>query len=210
MEGKVSCPGTFPVEPGRTMLSHVLAWARPDSARPDLAHIRILREARHDPETRYMAEDHALRLAQPLRHDYLKSRLIHEGGRVSLTYDSRYFDPAKVPVLAGDRIQVLRGTTDVEVLGAVHAPGFQKLRENWTVGDYVEAAGGKLDCAARNCACAARARTSSLPPGRARAWRPATSSCSCTGTRSTPWEKFKEGLAVVSQIVTVALVVRSI
>lgn len=211
VEGEVSCPGTFPVEPGRTMLSQVLAWARPDSARADLAHIRILREARHDPETRYMAEIMRSGWLNRFEHDYLKSRLIHEGGRVSLTYDSRYFDPAKVPVLAGDRIQVLRGTMDVEVLGAVHAPGFQKLRENWTVGDYVEAAGGKLRGARSSELRLRRAGTDQFAPARPGARVEAGDVIMLMyRDEMTPWEKFKEGLAVVSQIVTVALVVRSI
>lgn len=210
VQGQVRRPGSFPIQPGHTMLADLLAQALPDSATADLAHVRVLRKLEHDPETRYAGEILQLGWLNRFEHDYLKSRILHEGGRVSLCYDGAYFDPAKVPLLDGDQVQVLRHGREVEVLGAVGQPGLQAWRPGWSAQDYVKAAGGRLRGAKLSELRLRRAGEDQFGPP-PKDYEPAAGDILMLMYREemTTWEKFKEGLAVTTQLLTVVLVSRS-
>ena len=210
VQGQVRRPGSFPIQSGRTTLAELLAQALPDSATADLAHVRVLRKLEHDPETRYAGEVLQLGWLNRFEHDYLKSRILHEGGRVSLCYDGAYFDPAKVPLLDGDQVQVLRRGREVEVLGAVSQPGLQAWRRGWMTMDYLKAAGGRLRGAKLSELRLRRAGEDQFGP-LPKDYEPAAGDILMLMYREelTTWEKFKEGLAVTAQILTVVLVSRS-
>jgi protein involved in polysaccharide export with SLBB domain len=106
---------------------------------------------------------------------------------------------------------VLRKSADVEVLGAVNEPGMLKLQPGWTVSDYMKAAGGKLR-GARNSELRLRRAGSDqfVPVGLGVEVAAGDVIMLMYRDEMTAWEKFKEGLAVTAQIMTVALVVRGI
>ncbi|MDP2361251.1 MAG: polysaccharide biosynthesis/export family protein [bacterium] len=208
--GQVRRPGSYPVEAGRTTLADLLALARPDSATADLTHFRVLRKPVHDPETRFIGEVMQLTELNRFERDYLKSRIIHEGGRVSLTYDGAWFDPARVQVLDGDEIQVLRRGREVEVIGAVNRAGAMAWREGWSARRYVQAAGGKMR---GSNLTDLRLRPSGtdqfIPVGRGYKPRPGDVLMLMYREELTAWQKFKEGITVAAQVLTVVLVARS-
>jgi len=211
VEGQVRRPGTYPIQSGRSTLAELLARALPDSATADLRHVRVLRKPERDAEERYVGEIMQMSWLNRFERDYLKSRILHEGGRVSLCYDGAWFDPAKVPLQDGDVVQVSRAGREVEVLGAVSQPGLQAWRQGWSALRYVEAAGGRLRGAKLSELRLRRAGEDQFGP-LPKDYEPEAGDILMLMYREemTTWEKFKEGLSVMSQILTVVLVVRTI
>lgn len=209
--GRVLRPGRYAIEPGRTTLADLLAWARPDSATADLARPRLSRRPGHDAEARFVGEVMQLAELNRFERDYLKSRILHEGGRVSLPYDAAWFDPAQVLVQDGDRLELPRRDLDVEVLGAVLRPGRTSWRAGWSARDYVEHAGGKLRGANLAELRLRRAGADQFGPV-PRGYRPQPGDVLMLMYREelTAWQKFKEGIGVMAQILTVVLVARTI
>jgi|GEM_PF-3282066 len=211
IRGRVKRPGRYPIQPGRSTLADLLQWALPDSQTAELAAIRIIREPEQDLERRFAEGFTPTGWLTRFERDYLKARTLQDGGRISVTYDGDRVDPAHLLLLDGDEVRVLRRQADVEVLGAVVHPGRQAWHEGWCADDYVQAAGGKLKGARLKELRLRRVgedEFSTFPKG----YEVAAGDVLMLMPREdlTAWEKFKEGMGVLSQILTVVLVARSI
>lgn len=211
IHGRVAHPGRYAIEAGRSTLADLLAWARPDSQSAELSVIRITREPELDGEREFAESFTPNGWLSRFERDYLKARTLQEGGRVSLTYDGDMLDPSRLLLMDGDDVRVLRRQRDVEVLGAVKHPGRQAWREGWTAEDYVEACGGKLKGARMKELRLRRVGEEDFGPF------PASYALNAGDVlmlmpreELTAWDKFKEGMGVLSQILTVVLVARSI
>ncbi len=211
IRGRVTQPGRYAIEPGRSTLADLLAWARPDSQSAELSLVRITREPELDGEFAFADNISANGYLTRFERDYLKARTLQEGGRISVTYDGDMLDPAHLLLMDGDQVRVLRRQRDVEVLGAVRHPGRQAWREGWTAEDYVEACGGKLKGARLKELRLRRMGEDDFGPfPKDYELKAGDVVMLMPREELTAWDKFKEGIGVLSQILTVVLVARSI
>lgn len=211
VEGEVLRPGRYPLEAGRSTLADLLVRAQPDPLRADTLAVIVHRAPGADSELEYFGEAMRTLALERIERDYLKSRIVLGRDRVAITVDRQWIDPAKFVLQDGDRVEVPRKTDEVELLGAVQRPGRQPWREGWTVADYLREAGGKLK---GSYLSRAKVRTGAgghfVPLKTRMELRPGDVVMVPYREELTAWEKFKEGLTVISQLMTVVLVARSI
>jgi protein involved in polysaccharide export with SLBB domain len=210
VDGEVLRPGRYPIRAGHTTLAELLAWAEPDPSRADSLAVIVHREPGDDTELDYLAEVLRIRGLEKYEHDYLKSRLVHRGGRLSVEIDRRYLDAGRIVLRDGDRIEVPRQEHEIELVGAVQRPGRLPWQPGRTVGEYIEAAGGRLK-GSYLAQAKVRSRSSGhfAPLQRHQVLEPGDIVIIPYRDELTAWEKFKEGLTVTSQLLTIVLVSRS-
>ncbi len=211
INGRVLRPGPYAINPGQTTLAELLEWAQPDSQSAALMAIKVTRRPEMDLERNFAELRSAGSDISRFEREYLKARVIQDGGRVSVVYENGRLDAAHLILADGDEVRVLRRSDDVEVLGAVKHPGVQAWRDGWTVRDYLKAAGGKLRGARLNELRLRHVGEDQFSPASLGTVMAAGDALMLVPREDlTAWEKFKEGLLVASQIMTVVLVARSI
>ena len=200
--GEVEHPGWYPLEADLSLGSVLDRAVLSEDG--DLYGMRVYRQQELDPELEYFSQIDARTMLNFIERGYLKSRLVGDGGKVLLNYA----ELRQLPLRSGDRILVPHYTNDVEVIGGVKQEGRQPWREGWSIRDYVREAGGK---------------TKGTWLSRVRVRRRGEDAFATISTRyepqpgdiiflpptepMTPFQLFKEGLTIATQVLTVYLVV---
>jgi protein involved in polysaccharide export with SLBB domain len=208
--GRVFRPGFFAISPGETTIQDVLNMAIPDSTYADLSNVIIIRRPERDMERNFVISLSDIGVLRRFERDYHKTRFQNEGGRVSSNYNDAMGVAMDFKMLDGDEVRVTRKNDDVEVLGAVRYPGVQPWREGWTARRYLENAGGRHKGVRMNemrIRHAGEDQFSTVDPDEV--LRPGDVLMLMYRDDLTAWEKFKEGLNVFSQVVTILLITRS-
>lgn len=210
INGEVLRPGIYAIDQDRTTLDEILRLAIPDTLSADLENLQISRQVEEDPELEFIETLEGLGDLTWFERSYAKSRSVHGGGTIALEISRNDVDFASILLRNGDEIFVPHSTSYVELLGAVRMPGFQVFQQGWTVRDYLKQAGGKLPGVPKTSIKIRRAGSvhfvsvklvDSLRPGDV-IMIPYTDEL-------TTWEKFKEGLGVTVQLLSVVLLARS-
>jgi len=209
VRGEVLRPGRYPVVPGRSTLAQVLELAGPHPERADLSAVRVYRGPEHDPELRFLREVYNLGWVTNFERDYFKSRIVNLGGRIAGGRDSSSVDFEEVLLMPGDEIVVTRIEQGVELLGAVKNPGLVPWRPDWTLRAYLKSVGGKHR-GAKLARAKVRIRGSDQFTPVRLSYVPGPGDVIMIPFREdlTAYERFKEGLTVVSQVLMLVLVAR--
>lgn len=211
--GEISRPGTYPLVPGLTRITHLVSAAGGFLPTADLASVRLFRAnslaGEPDPEID--------RLAQLGRKDMTGSEYEVLRARVTARRQDFRVDWNRVQpngdldlmLRTGDIVRVDAVVASVRVEGEVRLPGMVRYEAGRSVEEYVRLAGGFSERALRKKVRIKRAVTgqtilakdvASLEPGDL-VWVP---------ERGEPaiWQNFESILLVVAQVATVVVVVR--
>jgi protein involved in polysaccharide export with SLBB domain len=210
LAGEILEPGLYPIESGRTQVKDLLQRITLlESA--DLSALRIYREDARDPELAYYRVAGGAAALDPVELSYLKSRVTNTGGRMSAWYDGSKSATSETVLMAGDRLLIPKVSSDIEIVGAVANQGRVKYRVGWSVKRYLRSVGG-LTKGARLDLLRVRSRWSDQFARVKSRYVPQPGDVIFIPYEESPsaYELFKEGLTIVSQLLTVLLVARGI
>ena len=211
--GQVARPGPYPLEPGRTHLSALLAAAGGFLPEADLATLRVFRASSlaKEPDAEL---DRLSRLSRnemtASEYEVLRARLSARREDYRVSWDRvRQLPDLDLVLEDGDVVRVDRVMPSVRVDGEVRRPGVVQFTEGRSVDEYLRLAGGYSDRAARRQVRVTRAVTgqtilardvSSVSPGDL-IWVPER------GDQSL-WLQMQTTILVLAQIATVIIAIR--
>jgi len=213
VRGEVQFPGKFAVAPGETRLSQVIERA---GGFTDQA---FLREATVTRRRSVQLEDKEYeRLRQLSRADmtdeeysYFKMKSREEKGRMVVDFVALFVDGDQdqdIVLQDGDIVEVPRGKNFVSVLGEVASPGNIIRRGGMTLEDYIRAAGGYSDRANKGKVRVIRVASGEwVKAGEVRDLQAGDTIWVPDKPQRDYWQIFRDTLGVVTQILTVYLIV---
>ncbi len=200
--GAVDHPGWYPLDAGQS-LGSVLDRAKP-SVDADLFALRVYRQQELEPEIEYYNQIDARTMMDYYERGYLKARLLSDGGKVVLNEA----ELRQQILRSGDRILIPAYTNDVELVGGVIREGHQMWHEGWSIRDYVKAAGGKSKGTWLS-RVRVRQRGEDAFAVMSPRYQPKPGDIIYLPMQEpmTPYQYFKEGLTIATQVLTVYLIV---
>jgi protein involved in polysaccharide export with SLBB domain len=210
ISGEVNSPGMYPITVGKTTLDDIVQWAGIHEETADISAVRVYRERSNDPEFKYFVVAGGFTVLSDIEKSYYKSRVTTTGGRISNKYIAGT-GGQKIFMEANDKIVVPVLIDDVELVGAVRNQGRVKLKEGWSVADYVNDSGGKLK-GARMDLVRVRTKYSDQFESVKLSYNPMPGDVIFIPfeEKKTAFELFKEGITLTMQILSIVLILRGI
>lgn len=219
IQGQVRHPGTYPIVPGRTTLSQVIAESGgllPDADLDQSTVIRSLPEREWDPELARLTLP-INQVLDPMEREYRKFSLRLDQDLAVVDFQALFVDQdmtQDILLVDGDVIRIPKRVPSVRVLGQVLYPGYVHWEPGLTYGDYISRAGGY----------GARAKHSQVRviSGQSDSWTKASGSVEIREgdtifvpektihETQTTWKYFIEAVAVLTQVATLVLVIQNI
>lgn len=211
LSGQVRRPGVYPIEPGKSRLSEILALAGGLDSDADSDRVTLLRPTENPPQdTAYVSY---LMRGQDLKgfeREYAKMRS-RGRAQVSLRLAGavRFPGSSADPLLAdGDILLVPRQATSILVQGEVVRPGLVPFQGPGDLSAHIRAAGGFTGAADRgNLWVTLGATQQMVPAGDAPPLRPGDVVWVPAKEHGNFWNSFKDVLLVAAQLSTLYLVV---
>lgn len=219
VQGQVRYPGTYPIVPGRTTLSQVIAEAGgllPDVDLDQSRVIRSLPERQWDPELARLTLP-INQVLDPMEREYRKFSLRLDQDLAVVDFNALFVDQdmkQDILLVDGDVIRIPERVPSVRVLGQVLYPGYVHWEPGLTYRDYISRAGGYAARADR-----AQVRVIS---GQSDSWTKATGGIDIregdtifipektVHESETTWRYLIETVAVLTQVATLVLVIQNI
>jgi polysaccharide export outer membrane protein len=216
LQGEIANPGSYPIEIGKTTLRQVLGESGgllPTAAVNSARLIRVPPEFR-DPEKG--------RLLRPREPGTVAQRTAFEnelaaayerwmGSTVvlNLSESADTKDPGKDIVLQdGDVLEVPKEPLGIRMLGYVNQTGETPYHPNWNLDDYLEAVGGMNRGGWKSQTRVIKASTGSIVLYSSRVpLDPGDIVFVPSKPPGTTWNQIRDGIAVVSQVATIVLIV---
>ncbi len=209
VSGEVLRPGSYAIEEGTTTLGEILEKAGIDSSRADMQHITLIRQSDDDPELAFIEEEGPVIGLTWFERSFAKSRSIHGGSSMAREISGTSTEVDCLYLHDGDEIRVPIRQRFVELIGAVRNPGLQIYQEGWTLKDYLEEAGGKEPGVPKSTIKLRRAGSVQFVTVKyGTVLQPGDVVMIPYRDELTAWQKFKEGLSVTVQLVTLVLLTR--
>jgi protein involved in polysaccharide export with SLBB domain len=209
VSGEVLRPGSYAIEEGVTTLGTLLERAGIDSSRVDMEHITLIRQNENDPEQSFIEEEGPVIGLTWFERSYAKSRSIHGGSSMAREISGASDEVDQLYLHDGDEIRVPIRQRFIELIGAVRNPGLQVYQEGWTLKDYLMEAGGKEPGVPKSTIKLRRAGSVQFVTVKyGTVLLPGDVVMIPYHDELTAWQKFKEGLSVTVQLVTLVLLTR--
>jgi protein involved in polysaccharide export with SLBB domain len=210
--GEVAHPGPYSIREGVDGARSLIARAGGLTELADVSRARIERRAEsagRDTAFLRLADEHQELLTEEERR-YVKLHA-RERGAVSADLSpvlAGAGSSSDIALLGGDRIVIPRRYPSVSVQGEVRSPGLVPYEAGRRAGDYVRAAGGFTDRAAKGHMRVTVARTGQqMKPGEVGAIRPGDTIWVPAKAERSKWAVLRDVLTTAAQIATVYLVI---
>ncbi len=217
MTGELKYPGIYPIEEDRTTLSEVVRQAGGFSPYASIKHARLYRilGVPGGAELRKLIQS----MPQSMSLSWIEGNFWRSAAKENLSIVACDFeklfnqkDKSQEVVLKNlDKIFVPSTQSFVFVTGAVVNPGTVPYVPNWTYRDYIRAAGGAKNRARLGRIKVIKHNTETwLDVKQAKEIEPGDRIFIPLKDEQEPWTIFMQGLTVVTQIITIIIVLRNI
>jgi protein involved in polysaccharide export with SLBB domain len=216
VEGEVAKPGGYPVEIGKTTVRQVLEAA--GGLLPTAA-ANSARMVREPPDFRDAEKGRLLRprnLRGPLDETTFDVELRAAYERwmgttvvLDLSERSKVDESAEDVVLQdGDVLEIPKQPLGIRMFGCVNESGEIAYHDDWSLGDYLKAAGGVSHGGWKSQTRVVKASTGSVVPYSSKVHLdPGDIVFVPSKVPATTWTQIKDGVSVVSQVATIALII---
>jgi len=217
VRGEVNFPGSYLIEEGETKLSEIIELAGGFTEHASLDRSLVLadpknRNKRPDDELERLINIQARDL-DDIEYAYLKAGIRHRQDIVSVDFKELFVNQNQKEDIAlyhGDIIEVKRKEHRVNVLGAVNIPGFVDFVPGKKLKYYVKQTQGLTSLARKGKIRIIKAgRSEQIPANMDTLIAPGDTIFIPEKPYHDFWEIFKETVMVVSQLVTIVLVIQN-